>query len=158
MMNGARANQSLGRHARSHRRANYGFMVAAASFLQALAPHARAGAAAAKPDAGVFALGQTKHGLQLRRGFPGPDPTTAKAGLGRLAHHEHAPRPVQDRPPPNPQAWAGWRSVRISGAAPQTAPLLKILDASGFFEKTEIQMSTPQASGESFQIRTSRRK
>ena len=49
-------------------------------------------------------------------------------------------------------------SVRITGAAPQTAPLLKILDASGFFEKTEILMSTPQASGESFQIRTNRRK
>jgi Tfp pilus assembly protein PilN len=49
-------------------------------------------------------------------------------------------------------------SVRISGETPQTAPLLKILDASPFFEKTEIQMSTPRASGESFQIRTSRRK
>ena len=48
-------------------------------------------------------------------------------------------------------------SVRVSGSAPQTAPLLKILDASPFFEKTEIQMSTPQAGGESFQIRTSRR-
>ena len=34
-------------------------MVAAESFHQALAPHARAGAAAAKPDAGVLALGQT---------------------------------------------------------------------------------------------------
>src|ERR1035438_9537248 len=100
------ANQSLGRHASSHWRANYGFMVAAESFLQALAPHARAGAAAAKPDAGVPALGQTKDGLQLRRGFPGPDPTTHKAGLRRLAHHKHGPRPVQDRPPPNPHAWA----------------------------------------------------
>jgi hypothetical protein len=49
-------------------------------------------------------------------------------------------------------------SVRISGEAPQTAPLLKILDASGFFEKTEIQSSTPRAGGESFQIRTNRRK
>ena len=49
-------------------------------------------------------------------------------------------------------------SVRISGEAPQTAPLLKILDASGFFEKTEIQASTPRAGGESFQIRTNRRK
>jgi len=49
-------------------------------------------------------------------------------------------------------------SVRISGDTPQTAPLLKILDASPFFEKTEIQMSTPRASGESFQIRTNRRK
>jgi hypothetical protein len=71
-------------------------MVAAESFHQALAPHARA---AAKPDAGVPALRQTKHRPQLRHVLPGLDPTTAKAGLGRRAHHEHAPRPVQDRPP-----------------------------------------------------------
>jgi Tfp pilus assembly protein PilN len=49
-------------------------------------------------------------------------------------------------------------SVRIAGEGPQTAPLLKILDASPFFEKTEIQMSAPRASGETFQIRTSRRR
>jgi type II secretory pathway component PulL len=49
-------------------------------------------------------------------------------------------------------------SVRIGGEAPQTAPLLKILDASPFFEKTEIQMSAPRASGETFQIRTNRRR
>jgi hypothetical protein len=49
-------------------------------------------------------------------------------------------------------------SVRIGGEAPQTAPLLKILDASPFFEKTEIQMATGRASGEAFQIRTLRRK
>jgi hypothetical protein len=49
-------------------------------------------------------------------------------------------------------------SARISGEAPQTAPLLKILDSSPFFEKTEIQMSAPRASGETFQIRTNRRK
>jgi type II secretory pathway component PulL len=49
-------------------------------------------------------------------------------------------------------------SLRIAGEAPQTAPLLKILDASPFFEKTEIQMSAPRASGETFQIRTNRRK
>lgn len=49
-------------------------------------------------------------------------------------------------------------SVRIAGEAPQTAPLLKILDASPFFEKTEIQMSAPRASGETFQIRTNRRR
>jgi Tfp pilus assembly protein PilN len=49
-------------------------------------------------------------------------------------------------------------TVRIAGEAPQTAPLLKILDASPFFEKTEIQMSAPRASGETFQIRTNRRK
>jgi hypothetical protein len=49
-------------------------------------------------------------------------------------------------------------SVRISGSAPQTAPLVKILDASPFFEKTETQMSAPQANGETFQIRTNRRR
>ncbi len=49
-------------------------------------------------------------------------------------------------------------SVRISGSAPQTAPLVKILDASPFFEKTETQMSAARASGESFQLRTSRRR
>jgi Tfp pilus assembly protein PilN len=62
-----------------------------------------------------------------------------------------------------PPAWSnsldlGRDSVRIVGSAPQTAPLLKILDASPFFEKTEIQMSAAQASGETFQIRTNRRK
>ena len=49
-------------------------------------------------------------------------------------------------------------TVRITGEAPQTAPLLKILDASPYFEKTEIQMSAPRATGETFQIRTNRRK
>jgi len=49
-------------------------------------------------------------------------------------------------------------TVRISGDAPQTAPLLKILDASPFFEKSVIQMAAPQANGESFQISTNRRK
>ena len=49
-------------------------------------------------------------------------------------------------------------TVRIAGETPQTAPLLKILDASPFFEKTEIQMSAPRANGETFQIRTNRRK
>ncbi len=49
-------------------------------------------------------------------------------------------------------------SVRLSGEAPQTAPLLKILDASAFFENTEIQMSAPRGSGETFQIRTNRRR
>ena len=49
-------------------------------------------------------------------------------------------------------------SVRILGEAPQTAPLLKILDASPFFEKTDIQSSAARASGESFQIRTNRRR
>ena len=49
-------------------------------------------------------------------------------------------------------------AVRIAGEAPQTAPLLKILDASPFFEKTEIQMSAPRGGGETFQIRTNRRR
>ncbi len=49
-------------------------------------------------------------------------------------------------------------SVRIMGETPQTAPLLKILDASPFFEKTEIQSSAARASGETFQIRTNRRR
>jgi hypothetical protein len=49
-------------------------------------------------------------------------------------------------------------TVRFSGEANQTAPLLKILDSSLFFEKTEIQMSTPRVSGEAFQIRTNRRR
>ncbi len=49
-------------------------------------------------------------------------------------------------------------AIRITGDAPQTAPLTKILDSSPFFEKTEIQMSTPKGSGESFQIRTNRRR
>ncbi len=48
-------------------------------------------------------------------------------------------------------------TARMSGEAPQAAPLLKILDSSPFFEKTEIQMS-PRANGEAFQIRTNRRK
>jgi Tfp pilus assembly protein PilN len=48
--------------------------------------------------------------------------------------------------------------VRLNGDAPQTAPLIKILDASPFFEKTEIQMSTPKGNGETFQIRTNRRR
>ena len=62
-----------------------------------------------------------------------------------------------------PPAWSSSISlerdtVRLSGDAPQTAPLIKILDASPFFEKTEIQMSTPKGSGETFQIRTNRRR
>jgi hypothetical protein len=48
--------------------------------------------------------------------------------------------------------------VRITGDTPQTAPLIKILDASPFFEKTEIQMQTPKGSGETFQLRTNRRR
>ncbi len=74
-----------------------------------LTPDARAGAGGAKPNAGVPVLRQTKGGLQLCRGIPGPDPTTQEAWLGRRADHEHASRPVHDRPPPNPHAWAGRR-------------------------------------------------
>ncbi len=63
-----------------------------------------------------------------------------------------------------PPAWTNSISlerdvVRITGDAPQTAPLTKILDSSPFFEKTETQMSTPKAGGgETFQIRTNRRR
>jgi Tfp pilus assembly protein PilN len=62
-----------------------------------------------------------------------------------------------------PPAWTNTISlerdaVRITGDAQQTAPLIKILDSSPFFEKTEIQMSTPKGSGETFQIRTNRRR
>jgi Tfp pilus assembly protein PilN len=62
-----------------------------------------------------------------------------------------------------PPAWTNSISlerdvVRIGGDAPQTSPLVKILDSSPFFEKTEIQMSTPKGSGETFQIRTNRRR
>jgi hypothetical protein len=62
-----------------------------------------------------------------------------------------------------PPTWTNTTSlerdtVRITGDAPQTAPLTKILDSSPFFEKTEIQMSTPKGSGETFQIRTNRRR
>jgi hypothetical protein len=49
-------------------------------------------------------------------------------------------------------------SVRISGEAPQTSVLVKILDASPFFEKTDPQMATPRGTGEAFQIRANRRK
>jgi Tfp pilus assembly protein PilN len=62
-----------------------------------------------------------------------------------------------------PPAWAATISlerdaVRITGDAPQTAPLTKILDSSPFFEKTEIQMSVAKGTGETFQIRTNRRR
>jgi hypothetical protein len=49
-------------------------------------------------------------------------------------------------------------AARLGGEAPQTATLIRILDSSPFFEKTETQMSAPRATGEAFQIRTSRRK
>ena len=49
-------------------------------------------------------------------------------------------------------------SVRVAGETPQTPVLVRVLDASPFFEKTEIQMSAPRANGEAFQIRTLRRR
>jgi hypothetical protein len=49
-------------------------------------------------------------------------------------------------------------SARISGEGPQTAPLLKILDSSPYFEKTEIMAAMARGNGETFQIRTNRRK
>jgi hypothetical protein len=61
-----------------------------------------------------------------------------------------------------PPAWTNSivmsrNDVRIGGEAPQTSGMVKILDASPYFERTEIQMSTPSAKGETFQIRTNRR-
>ena len=49
-------------------------------------------------------------------------------------------------------------SARISGEAPQAAPLLKILDSSPFFEGAVIDQVQRAGSGETFQIHTSRRK
>jgi hypothetical protein len=49
-------------------------------------------------------------------------------------------------------------SIRVAGETPQTSQLVRILDASPFFEKTEIQMSAPRATGEAFQIKTNRRR
>ena len=52
-------------------------------------------------------------------------------------------------------------AVRITGEAPQAAPLLKILDSSPFFENSApdmIQRSTSGGSGEMFQIHTTREK
>jgi hypothetical protein len=47
--------------------------------------------------------------------------------------------------------------VRIGGEAPQTSGLVKILDGSPYFERTEILMSGASGKGEAFQIRTNRR-
>jgi hypothetical protein len=52
----------------------------------------------------------------------------------------------------------GRDSVRINGETRQTALLVKLLDSSPLFEKTEIQGSGARQDGESFQIRTNRRK
>src|SRR4030095_9496461 len=56
-----------------------------------------------------------------------------------------------------PPAWSNNIALpldagRAAGEPPQTAPLWKSLDASPFFEKTEIQMSAPRDNGETFQI------
>jgi hypothetical protein len=47
--------------------------------------------------------------------------------------------------------------VRIGGEAPQTSALVKILDGSPYFERSEILMSGPSGKGETFQIRANRR-
>jgi hypothetical protein len=62
-----------------------------------------------------------------------------------------------------PPAWTNMiditrESVRLGGEAPQVAPLVKILDSSAFFEGTETLQEGRTGAGESFQIRTNRRK
>lgn len=49
-------------------------------------------------------------------------------------------------------------NARLGGEAPQTAPLPKILDSSPLFEGTEIMSASRGANGETFQLRTTRRK
>jgi hypothetical protein len=61
-----------------------------------------------------------------------------------------------------PPAWTNMLQltrdgVRLGGEAPQTSNLVKILDGSPFFERTEILYSTPGAKGEGFQVQTKRR-
>jgi Tfp pilus assembly protein PilN len=48
-------------------------------------------------------------------------------------------------------------NVRLSGETPQTALLLRILDSSPYFERTEIVYSSPNPKGEGFQVVTKRR-
>lgn len=48
-------------------------------------------------------------------------------------------------------------SARLAGEAPQTATLVKILDGSPFFERTNILSSNPGAKGEGFMVMTNRR-
>ena len=48
-------------------------------------------------------------------------------------------------------------AVRLGGEAPQTSALLKILDSSPYFERTEILYSNPGGKGEGFQLQTRRR-
>jgi hypothetical protein len=47
--------------------------------------------------------------------------------------------------------------ARLGGEAPQTSGMVKLLDASPYFERTEILMSNPSGKGEVFQVRTNRR-
>ena len=61
-------------------------------------------------------------------------------------------------PPPGPIPRRSSDALRITCDAPQTAPVTNILDSSPFFEKTEIHISTPKGSGETFQLRTNRRR
>ena len=48
-------------------------------------------------------------------------------------------------------------SARIAGEAPQAAPLLKVLDASPFFQGSAFQQVSRSGSAEAFQVLTSRR-
>ena len=48
-------------------------------------------------------------------------------------------------------------NIRLGGEAPQASPLLKILDGSPLFERSETLVVTKGQSGEGFQIRTGRR-
>jgi len=62
-----------------------------------------------------------------------------------------------------PPAWTNATSLtrdgaRITGQAPQAAPLLKILDSSAHFENSAIDSAMRAGTGETFQIHTSRRK
>ena len=61
-----------------------------------------------------------------------------------------------------PPAWTNMlqlnrANARLGGETPQTAALLKILDSSPFFERTNILASNPGAKGEGFQLQTFRR-
>jgi len=47
--------------------------------------------------------------------------------------------------------------VRLGGETQQTSSMVKLLDASSYFERTEILMSNPSGKGEVFQIRANRR-
>ena len=62
-----------------------------------------------------------------------------------------------------PPAWSSSLDLtrdaaRISGEAPQAAPLLKLIDSSALFQNSEFQSMQRSGAVESFQIRTSREK